>query len=433
MSNTILPADTYLVVNKAIINESDKKLITMLYQPIIGHTAVSLYFTLIDDLLKREVMSEELTHHHLMATMQLKLEDIVIAREKLEATGLLKTYIKKGNVNNYVYVIYAPLSANEFLNHPVLNVVLYNNLGKKEYDKIVNCYKIPKINLKDYDDITKTFNKVFTSVSGNVFIENDNIVENTKEKIKFTNSIDFNMLISSIPKSMVNDRCFNEEAKDLIESLAFVYNIDDLNMQGLVRNSLNERGMIDKNELRKSCRNFYQFEQGGKLPTLIYSKQPDYLKSPRGDSSNWAKQVYTFENITPYDYIRSKYKNGEPTLRELKIIEDLMINFKMKPGVVNVLIDYVLRVNNQKFTKSYVETVASQWSRLNIETVEEAMRVAEKEHKKIKKLTERKSASKTPIKSKEEAVPSWFDKEIDSKEMTKEEQAELDNLLKEFI
>lgn len=433
MSNTILPADTYLVVNKAIINESDKKLITMLYQPIIGHTAVSLYFTLIDDLLKREVMSEELTHHHLMATMQLKLEDIIIAREKLEATGLLKTYIKKGNVNNYVYVIYAPLSANEFLNHPVLNVVLYNNLGKKEYDKIVNCYKIPKINLKDYDDITKTFNKVFTSVSGNVFIENDNIVENTKEKIKFTNSIDFNMLISSIPKSMVNDRCFNEEAKDLIESLAFVYNIDDLNMQGLVRNSLNERGMIDKNELRKSCRNFYQFEQGGKLPTLIYSKQPDYLKSPRGDSSNWAKQVYTFENITPYDYIRSKYKNGEPTLRELKIIEDLMINFKMKPGVVNVLIDYVLRVNNQKFTKSYVETVASQWSRLNIETVEEAMRVAEKEHKKIKKLTERKNASKTPIKSKEEAVPSWFDKEIDSKEMTKEEQAELDNLLKEFI
>ena len=63
MSNTILPADTYLVVNKAIINESDKKLITMLYQPIIGHTAVSIYFTLIHDLLKREVMSEELTHH----------------------------------------------------------------------------------------------------------------------------------------------------------------------------------------------------------------------------------------------------------------------------------------------------------------------------------------------------------------------------------
>lgn len=432
MEITILPADTYIVVNKTIINESDRKLVTMLYQPIIGHTAVSMYFTLIDDLLKTEIMSEELTHHHLMATMQLKLSDIVIAREKLEAVGLLKTYFKKDHINNFVYLLYAPLSANDFFSHPVLNVVLYNNLGKKEYDKLVNCYKIPRINLKDYEDITKKFNSVFTSVSGNVFIENDNIIEKNKEKIKFSNNIDFDMLISSIPKSMVNDKCFNEDVRELISSLAFVYNIDDLAMQGLVRNSLNERGLIDKSELRKNCRNFYQFEENGKLPTLIYLKQPDYLKSPKGDSSNRAKQIYTFENITPYDYLRSKYKNGEPTLRELKIIEDLMVNFKMKPGVVNVLISYVLKVNNQKFTKSYVETVASQWSRLNIETVEDAMRIAEKEHKKIKKLTSKPTDEKIKKITKEEPVPTWFNKELNTSEISEEEQQELDNLLKEF-
>lgn len=431
MSYTILPADTYSVVNKTLINDNDKKIVSMLYQPIIGHTAVSLYLTLFDDLIKREIMSEELTHHHLITTMQLKLQEIVIAREKLEAVGLIKTYLKKEHVNNYVYVLFSPLSANEFLNHPVLNVVLYNNIGKKEYDKIINCYKIPKISLKDYDDITKKFNEVFTSTSSNIFIENNNIIEKNTGKLNINSNIDFNLLISSLPKSMVNEKCFNEETKELIESLSYVYNIDDLNMQGLVRNSLNEKGMIDKSELRKECRNFYQFEQGGKLPTLIYTKQPEYLKTPQGDTSNWAKQVYTFENITPYDYLRSKYKTGEPTVRELKIIEDLMINFKMKPGVVNVLIAYVLKVNNQKFTKSYVETVASQWSRLNIETVEDAMKTAEKEHKKIKKLIEKKSIQKE-YKQKEESVPSWFDKELDKEELSREEQEELDNLLKEF-
>lgn len=432
MSVTILPADTYLVANKTIIHESDRKIVTMLYQPIIGHTAVSLYFTLIDDLQKKEIMSDELTHHHLMSTMQLKLEDIIIAREKLEAVGLIKTYLKKDHVNNYVYVLFSPLSANEVFNHPILNVVLYNNLGKKEYEKLVNCYKIPRINLKDFEDITANFNDIFTSVSGNVFVENDNIISKNKRELKFNNKVDFNLLISSIPKSMVNEKCFNDDTKNLIESLAFIYNIDNLNMQSLVRNSLNERGMIDKIELRKNCRNFYQFEEDGKLPTLIYSKQPDYLKTPTGDSSNRAKQIYTFENITPYDYLRSKYKNGEPTLRELKIVEDLIINYKMKPGVVNVLISYVLKVNNQKFTRSYVETVASQWSRLNIETVDEAMRVAEKEHKKIKKLTEKKTETQKKEISKEESLPSWFGKELESKEMTKEEQEELDNLLKEF-
>ena len=88
---TILPADTYTVVNKTILSNHDRKLIRMLYQPIIGYSAVSLYFTLLDDLDKLEILSDDLTHYHLMATMQFKLEDIVKSREKLEAVGLLKT------------------------------------------------------------------------------------------------------------------------------------------------------------------------------------------------------------------------------------------------------------------------------------------------------------------------------------------------------
>ena len=168
-TRTILPADTYVVINKTVIDDSDRKLVSMLYQPIIGYSAVSLYFTLLDDLDKSEVMSGDLSHHHLMSLMQLKLDDIVMAREKLEACGLLKTYYKEGSVNQYVYLIYSPMSAHEFFNHPILNVVLYNNLGKQEYDRIVNYFKLPRINLKDYEDITSSFDEVFTSCRGNFF------------------------------------------------------------------------------------------------------------------------------------------------------------------------------------------------------------------------------------------------------------------------
>ena len=117
-------------------------------------------------------------------------------------------------------------------------------------------------------------------------------------------------------------------------------------------------------------------------------------------------------------------------MRELSIIEDLMVKQKLKPGVVNVLISYVLKVNNNKFTKSYVETVASQWSRMNIETVEDAMKVAEKEHKKIKKMIEAKRG--VVKKNVKEELPSWFEKEIEKKEMSLDEKNEIDNLLKDF-
>ena len=431
---TILPADTYTVINKTVLKEFDRKLITMLYQPIIGYTATSLYFTLIDDLDKREVMSDDLTHHHLMSTMQLKLEKIVVARKKLEAVGLLRTYFKKDQAsnNNYVYLLYSPMPASEFLNHPILNIVLYNNLGKTEYDKIVDFFKVPRIHLKDFEDITCRFDQVFSPVSGNVFIENENIMKEVTSKIRIEPKIDFDLLISSIPSNMVSTRCFNDETKELINSLAYTYGIDDYAMQGLVRNSLNEKGLVDKVELRKSCRNFYQFENNGKLPTLIYSKQPEYLKAPEGDHSKWAKMVYTFESVTPYDFLRSKYKTGEPSLRDLRLIESLLVDQKMNPGVVNVLIAYVLKINNQKLTKSYVDTIAGQWKRLNIETVEEAMKISEKEHKKLKRQLESKNKNqmvKSKATTKEEVVPDWFDKELKNEEMSEEEASELDQLL----
>ena len=50
----ILPADTYVVINKTILSESDRRIITMLYQPIIGGIATNLYFTLCMDLDKNE-------------------------------------------------------------------------------------------------------------------------------------------------------------------------------------------------------------------------------------------------------------------------------------------------------------------------------------------------------------------------------------------
>ncbi len=428
---TILPADTYLVVNKTVISDSDRKLVSILYQPIIGYTAVSLYFTLLDDLDKLELMSGDLTHHHLMATMQLALDEIVVARKKLEACGLLKTYFKEGSVNQYIYLIYSPMSAHEFLNHPILNVVLYNNLGKQEYDKIVNYFKLPTITLKDYEDITSSFDQVFTSCHGNFFEIKDEIKKKEKRPLDISSNIDFDMLISSIPKSMVNDRCFSKDNRELINALSFTYQLDTLAMQGLVRDSLNEKGMIDKNLLRKSCREYYQFEHQGELPTIIYRKQPEYLRKPEGDQSKWAKMVYTFENLTPYQFLKAKYKGAEPTDRDKRLIENLLIDQKLNPGVVNVLIAYVLKINHEQLKKSYVETIAGQWKRLNIETVEDAMKICEKEHKKMKKVLS-KDKGKTSTR-KEASLPAWFDKELNNTETTKEEEEELNQILKDLV
>ena len=259
-----------------------------------------------------------------------------------------------------------------------------------------------------------------------------NSKEKRKNPLKISSNIDFDMLISSIPNSMVNDKCFSKENRELIDTLSFTYQLDTLAMQGLVRDSLNEKGMIDKNLLRKSCREYYQFEHQGELPTVIYRKQPEYLKKPLGDQSKWAKMVYTFENLTPYQFLKAKYKGAEPTDRDKRLIENLLLDQKLNPGVVNVLIAYVLKINHEQLKKSYVETIAGQWKRLNIETVEDAMKVCEKEHKKMKGLLN-KNKSKVTKEVKEAKLPAWFDKELDNVETTPEEEEELNKILKELV
>lgn len=411
----VLPADSYIVVNKTIITEVDKQILIDLYQPIIGNKAVSLYLTLFNDLERNAFVTGEFTHHHLLSVMQMPLKDIVFAREKLEGIGLLKTYFKNGSVNNYVYLLYGTLTANEFFNHPIFNMVLYNNVGKLEYNKLVSRYKLPRVVLKDYEDISLKFDEVYTSVPVNSFFNNDEIISRKKGEVLFKDVVDFELLISGLDNSIISDRAFNKDVRNLINNLSFLYNIDISTMQGLIRTCINEKGLIDRDLLRKGARNFYQFENSGNLPTIVHYSQPEYLKSPSGDTSKRGKMIYTFENTNPYQFLKSKYKNGKVVTRDLQIVENLLLDLKLSPGVVNVLLDYVLRVNNKKLNKSFIETIASHWKRLGIETVPEAMNACIKEHKKSSKKGVKVNKS-------EEKVPDWFNQTVEKKSDSKEEE-----------
>lgn len=108
---TLLPADKYLVVNKTVLTEVDRKNVVSLYEPIIGSVAISLYLTLWRDLDRLEFVSIDYTHHHLMTLLKSNLDAIKLARETLEAVGLLKTYLKQGEINIYIYELFYPLSA----------------------------------------------------------------------------------------------------------------------------------------------------------------------------------------------------------------------------------------------------------------------------------------------------------------------------------
>ena len=420
----LLPADKYKVVNKTILTSEDHKNLISLYEPIIGSNAVSLYITLWRDLEKYKNLSLEYNHHHLMTILKSDLKTIKQARESLEAMGLIKTFYKEGIANEYIYELYSPLSAKEFFNHPILNVVLYNNIGKFEYDILKKEYEIEKIDLTGFSDISKNLDETFKAVS---VIDNFETNERTTLELNLQNKLDFEFIVSALPKNMVNERTFNKRVRELLNNLAFIYNLDSLKISELLRTVINEKVYINKEDLRIAARKYYQYSNTGKLPTLIYRTQPDYLKTPVGDNSKRGKIIGVFENTSPYNFLKNKNKGANPTLRELKLLESLLIDVGLKPAVVNVLIDYVLRTNNNKLSAPLIETIATHWKREGIETAVEAMNLAEKQNK---KYTKKMHDINPKVKIIEK--PIWFNENIEKETITKEESEELEELLSEF-
>ena len=419
----VLPADTFLVVNKTVLQD-DRKILISLYEPLIGGLAINLYYTLWTYLDHLELMSVEYTHNTLLNTMMISVSELTDARLKLEAVGLLRTYVKKGSVNNFIYELYSPVSAKEFLTNPILSFALYKALGKVEYDKVVEYFKMPAISLKNYEEITAKFSDIFSwSTSSLREIEIYNLKNKATRPLEIVSKIDLNTIFSLIPEEVLNVKSVTKELKNFLIKISFIYDYDNDMMVELIRNSVTEKHTIDKEKLREQADKYYQFEHFGKLPSLIYKNQPEYLRSTKAGVSKRMQMIHMFETTSPYDFIASKYKTGTPSNSDLKLLSYLLIDLDLKPGVVNVLVDYVLRINRNKLTKSFVDTIAAQWKKSNIETVEDAMNIAEEEYRQRQKQTSKKVV-------KEEKIPSWYHEEIKEDLATDEEIQKLEEMLR---
>ena len=428
LKERVLPADLFTVINKTILHDSDRKVLMMLYQPIVGCEAISLYYSLWSYLDKLEIMSDTWTHHHLMTSLQMRLDLIIEAREKLEAVGLLKTYLKKSDMNQFIYELYSPLTIREFFDNPLLSTVLYNHIGELEFQRLIDYFKIPKIDLSSYEDITCKFYDIYESTDMENFTQVlDDLKCSRKNKLEVMATINLEHIFSMIPEEVLNIRGITTETKEFLYNMSFIYGFTDDDIVNLLWDSITDKKMIDKEKFKEKASRYYKFEHNGKMPSLAYKTQPEYLRKQNSTTSLRDKKIFEFETTTPYDYLYSKQSGDKISNNEIQILNYLLETMKFTPGVVNVIIDYVLAKSNNKLIFNYVESVAGFFARNKVKTVEEAMTLAEKDQAKMNE----KNAKTKPKKI--EKKPDWIDKNFEVKEATKEEQQQMQDLINKVI
>ena len=101
-------------------------------------------------------------------------------------------------------------------------------------------------------------------------------------------------------------------------------------------------------------------------------------------------EEYKYYELTPpYQFLKNYYKGNEPFPMTVKLVEDLVIVYGLPIGVVNVLTEYVLTTHNGQFPKRLVDTIASSWRQLGIQTAQAAIdyvlqqKEAKEMHKKL--------------------------------------------------
>ncbi|WP_174729626.1 replication initiation and membrane attachment family protein [Mesobacillus harenae] len=456
----ILPVDRYRVAINGLLHEYDRKVLTFLYQPLVGTACFSLYMTLWAEVEENRLWSGAASHHGLMNLTDLNLKDIYHARLKLEGIGLLKTFTQtEPEGRSFIYELQPPLSPEQFFLDGMLNIYLYRKIGKNQFLRLKRFFTDQtKIDDGSYKEITRSFQDVYESAPQDALkYDRDTAIDlgagqdqafigrKVSSEIKIDESLfDFDVLLAGLRDSLVPKRALSAKVKGAISTLAFLYGIDALQMKNLVLSALTADNEIEIEELRKAARDWYQFENQDQLPDLLDRLQPMQHKRDRNvPETKEEKLIHYFDTTSPRQLLIDISGGAEASKSDLQIIEDIMFTQKLLPGVVNVLVQYVMLKTDMKLQKGYIEKIASHWARKKIKTVKEAMELAKNEHRQYLDWAEGKkgqSGSQTAP-YKQEPLPDWVKKkpssrkletDVEGQDTFEEEKRKLDEELKRF-
>ncbi|MGE6628927.1 replication initiation and membrane attachment family protein [Bacillus sp. NPDC077027] len=441
----VLAVDPYVVKSASLLGDIDRQLITLLYQPLIGTVAYSLYMTLWGELEQNRVWGKPAPHRQLMVMLQTNLNEIFEQRHKLEAIGLLRTYeqdTEEGRL--FTYELVPPLRPNEFFQDGMLNVLLYNRVEKAKYAQLRDYFSYPSVP-KEARDISRSFEEVFRVLQPSELkmtpeLDDASSLEDGYEYMTVgraqaaplsDESFDFDLLLAGMSDMMIPRKALTKQVKETIKKLSIVYGITPLQMQNIVAGACGADQMISTEELRKAARDWYQIEHSGHRPKLIDQVQPRHLRNGSSEqtstSSPDAKLIDKLESITPRELLQDMSDGVEPTYADLKVVEEIMLEQKLEPGVVNVLIYYTLLKTDMKLSKTYMQKIASHWVRKKIKTVTEAMQIAKEENRQMTEWAEQKKQRSSYPAGKvirEEKLPEWM-KEEEAKKQPKEQEEDM--------
>ena len=357
----------------SLIADYDRDTLTNLYQPIIGYSALAIYFTLWSEANVQKVLSFS-SHEQLLVRMQMAAGHFVDSRKLLEAVGLLKTRLEKApGTNIYHYELCAPKTPKGFFSDTLLFGMLIQALGEADANRLKRVYEVSY--KEEGEEISASFNEIFhPDFEDNSFLLAANSKNSTigRNKIKIDTDFSYEKFFKFLSEnSQINERALSKAEMKEIERLSSLYGVDEESVSYIVANvydpNKDKGNRLDFDQINKALINEANY-------TFITRKSRKKRTNAQVSSdTDLANKINLFEKTSPKDILRLLQGGTKVAPSDLAIINTLSKDYQLSNGVINVILDFVLSMNKNILSRAYAEKMAASFNRENIETTIDAM------------------------------------------------------------
>jgi replication initiation and membrane attachment protein len=350
--------DKFKLMTYQNIDTDERNVVTLLYAPLIGCKPFLMYNMLWSMIDRSRLKSPEYMHSKLYDLLELSPIEFLQARKVLEAIGLLCVYQKD---DLFLYELKAPVSAEEFLKDGALGALLYEKIGKAEFDDITNLFRITISDKEGYENVTAHFDEVFKGLK-NPAPTNGDYVSRSKSQINISHPFDFDIFFEGISKNYIDRRKISSKVEEKIVMLSYVYDLDEITMQKVFMDSVDNERNINLDKMSKSAKYWN---------SVIHSKK---------ETNEYEEIDVTFENIkqiclthSPIDCIG--YATGhKPSKSEMKTIEQVISEFEYPKEILNYLLLYSMNQSTNHLLPHYnfIESIYVSMKRDKVTTFEDA-------------------------------------------------------------
>ncbi|GBD61462.1 DNA replication protein DnaB [Tetragenococcus halophilus subsp. halophilus] len=448
----VQPNNIYQVTKSFPLTEEGNNGLVYLYQPIIGQNALALYYGFIGD--KEDQYENEFAHIDMLDALNIGLPDFLQARKQLEGMGLLSVFTKEDPEfgKMFLYRLEEPIHPQDFFRDETYSFLLLNTIGERKFRQMVRRFQPENPDLTAYQEVTSGFREVYGALDERLFIRNAQSLEKVSQDYQVPSNkqlqldegqIDWDFLYQLAQRKFIVKENFDDSFKQQLTLYANLFGFDEMKLVDLMTEAVSlSDGKVGRKALDKVIRKQATVKKEKQADN--YDEQSDEQKRrfntlrQTGFSENDIQLVKIAQSSAPMDFLQAikNEKHNFVTDPETWLLKTLVERSPLPNSVINVLIHYILVVKKNSFLQSnFVNQIATDWSELEINSPEQAIKhvrdlVKEAKNKPSKKKNYANNKQQ-PIRK--ESLPDWVDKpneEVEDPAVQEEINKKLQDYLK---